>query len=110
MQWIASAAFGLEGQTAKDLKRLGIESARPNGIGGVDFEAQPDAAFSANLWLRCADRVLLKVGSFPATTFDELFESVRALPWADYIPRGGAFPVRAHCARSRLMSPSDCQS
>ena len=110
MQWTASTAFGLEGQTAKDLKRLGIEQARPLPAGGVAFEGTPEQAFSANLWLRCADRVLLTVGRFEARSFDGLFEGAKALPWEEFIPREGAFPVRAHCARSTLMSPSDCQS
>ncbi len=110
MQWIANTAFGLEGQTAKDLKWLGVESAAPQPNGGVLFEGTPAQAFSANLWLRCADRVMLIVGRFEARSFEELFESVRALPWEDYIPADGAFPVRAHCVRSTLMSPSDCQS
>ena len=110
MNWTASTAFGLEGQTARDLRRLGIEQVMPRPTGGVDFTATPDQAFRANLWLRCADRVLLTVGRFEARSFEELFEQVRALPWEDYIPARGAFPVRAHCARSTLMSPSDCQS
>ncbi len=110
MQWIANTAFGLEGQTAKDLKRLGAQSAAPQPAGGVLFEGTPAQAFNANLWLRCADRVMLLVGRFEARSFEELFESVRALPWEDYIPSDGAFPIRAHCARSTLMSPSDCQS
>ncbi len=110
MQWIASTAFGLEGQTNKDLKRLGIEHTQPQSTGGVIFEATPAQAFSACLWLRCADRVMLLAGRFEALTFDSLFEQVRALPWEDYLPRDAAFPVRAHCARSSLMSPSDCQS
>lgn len=110
MKWTASTAFGLEGQTAKDLRRLGIEQVMPRQTGGVDFEATPEEAFRANLWLRCADRVLLTVGRFEARSFEELFEQVKALPWEDYIPVRGTFPVRAHCARSTLMSPSDCQS
>ena len=110
MQWIANTAFGLEGQTARDLKWLGVESAAPQPAGGVLFEGTPAQAFNANLWLRCADRVMLLVGRFEARSFEELFESVRALPWEDYIPSDGAFPIRAHCARSTLMSPSECQS
>ena len=110
MQWIANTAFGLEGQTARDLKWLGVESAAPQPAGGVLFEGTPAQAFNANLWLRCADRVMLLVGRFEARSFEELFESVRALPWEDYIPSDGTFPIRAHCARSTLMSPSDCQS
>ena len=110
MKWLAKSAFGLEGQTAKDLKRLGVTGTAPQPAGGVLFEATPAQAFSANLWLRCADRVMLVLGQFEARSFDELFEAVKAIPWSDYIPRGGQFPVAAHCARSTLMSPSDCQA
>ena len=110
MRWIANTAFGLEGQTNKDLKRLDIGKTEPQSTGGVLFEAEPGQAFAANLWLRCADRVMLMAGRFEARTFDSLFEQVKALPWEDYLPRDAAFPIRAHCARSTLMSPSDCQS
>ena len=79
MNWTASTAFGLEGQTARDLRRLGIEQVMPRPTGGVDFTATPEQAFRANLWLRCADRVLLTVGRFEARSFEELFEQVRAL-------------------------------
>ena len=71
MQWLANTAFGLEGQTNKDLKRLGIENTQPQQTGGVLFEATPAQAFAANLWLRCADRVMLVVGCFEALTFVE---------------------------------------
>ncbi len=110
MQWLASTAFGLEGQTVKDLKHLGIEEVSPQSSGGVLFEGTKAQGFAANLWLRCADRVMLVVGRFEARSFEELFENVKALAWENYIPKNGSFPVRAHCARSQLMSPSDCQS
>ena len=110
MEWIASAAFGLEGLVARDLKRLGIEKPAPQPTGGVRFEADFAQAFAANLWLRTADRVLMVCGRFEALSFEALFQGVKALPWEKWIPQNGRFPVRAHCARSRLMSPSDCQS
>ena len=107
MEWIASAAFGLEGLVARDLKRLGIEKPAPQTTGGVRFEADFAQAFAANLWLRTADRVLMVCGRFEALSFEALFQGVKALPWEKWIPQNGRFPVRAHCARSRLMSPSD---
>ena len=110
MKWLARTAFGLEGQVAKDIKRLGITQTAPLPSGGVLFDATPTEALRANLWLRCADRIMLVVGQFEARSFDELFEGVKALKWIDYIPRNGQFPVTAHCARSTLMSPSDCQA
>lgn len=108
-QWMATAPFGLEGVVAEELRALGIEHVKAQG-GGARFEGTPQQAFLANLWLRCADRVLLIVGEFEARTFDALFEGVRALPWEDYIPAEAKFPVSGNCARSTLMSVSDCQS
>jgi len=108
-EWIATAAFGLEGVVAQELRALGIADVHA-GNGGARFVAAPEDAFRANLWLRCADRVLLHCGSFEAICFDQLFEGIRALPWAEWIPRDGAFPVRGKCVRAQLMSVSDCQA
>lgn len=110
MEWIASAAFGLEGLVTRDLKRLGAQNVRTLPTGGVAFEGGAALGFEANLWLRTADRVLLVVGEFEARSFEALFQGVRALEWEKFLPRDAAFPVRAQCARSQLMSPSDCQS
>ncbi len=108
-EWIATAPFGLEGVVADELRALGFENVRAAG-GGARFDTDPEGAFRANLWLRCADRVQLIVGRFEALTFDALFEGVRALPWEDLIPADAAFPVSGNCARSKLMSVSDCQA
>lgn len=110
MEFIASAAFGLEGLVKRDLARLGMAGIEVLPTGGVRFSGEPQAALLANLWLRTADRVLLVVGRFEARSFEQLFDGVRALPWAELLPRDAQFPVRAQCARSQLMSPSDCQS
>ena len=110
MKWIASAAFGMEGLTGRDLKRLGAQNINVLSVGGATFEGDLALGMQANLWLRTADHVHLLVAEFDARSFDELFEGVRAIPWADYISSEGAFPVRAHCVKSTLMSPSDCQS
>lgn len=107
-EWVATAAFGLEGLVAAELRRLGIDARAENG--GARFRGSFADAFTANLRLRFADRVLLVVGRFEARSFDELFEGVRALPWEDFIGRGARFPVTGHCARSRLMSVRDCQA
>ena len=109
MKWIVRAAFGLEGLAARELKRMGLKEVSALNTGGAVFEGGMSDALRANLWLRTGDRVLLQMGRFRADTFDMLFEGTRALPWKQIFPRGAAFPVRAHCARSRLMSPSDCQ-
>lgn len=108
-EYIATAPFGLEGVVAQELRQLGFADVRAQE-GGARFAADEEGVFYANLWLRCADRVLLEVGRFPATSFEELFEGVRALPWEAYLPQDAAFPVSGHCARSRLMSVSDCQA
>jgi putative N6-adenine-specific DNA methylase len=110
MQWIASAAFGLEGLVKRDLERLGADGIRTMNTGGVAFEGDGAMGFKANLWLRTADRVLIEVGRFEARSFEELFEGVKALNWPRFLPRDAAFPVRAQCARSQLMSPRDCQA
>ena len=107
-EWIATAAFGLEGVVARELERLGISAKAENG--GARFMGTFEDAFRANLWLRCADRVLLVMGRFEARSFEELFEGVRALPWEDFIGFNSRFPVSGKCARSQLMSVRDCQS
>lgn len=109
MKWIASAAFGMEGLTGRDLKRLGAEDVRVLNVGGAEFSGTLESAMKANLWLRCADHISLVVGEFPARSFEELFEGVRRIEWADYLVRDSAFPVRARCVKSVLMSQTDTQ-
>ncbi len=109
MKWIASAAFGLEGMTGRDLKRLGAENVRVMDVGGAEFEGGFDTAFRANLWLRTADRVMLVMGRFSAHSFEELFQGVKAIEWEKLLPEDARFPIRAKCVRSTLMSPSDVQ-
>lgn len=108
MQFMATAAFGLEGLVAGELKRMGLPASAVNG--GAMFEGNFEDAMRANLYLRTADRVLLVVGTFEAHTFEELFEGVAALPWEQYLTRDCRFPVSGNCARSQLMSVSDCQA
>lgn len=109
MKWIASAAFGMEGLTGRDLKRLGAEDVRVLNVGGAEFSGTLESAMKANLWLRCADHISLVVGEFPARSFEELFEGIRRIKWADYLARDSAFPVRARCVKSVLMSQTDTQ-
>ena len=108
MDFLATAAFGLEGLAKKELNRLGLEA--KGETGGARFSATPAQAFSANLWLRTADRVLLIVGEGKALSFEDLFQLVLSLPWEDYLPRDARFPVSGKCARSHLMSVRDCQA
>ena len=77
----------------------------------MTFAGDAEAICRANIFLRSAERVLLQVGRFRATTFDELFEGIKALPWEDYIPKDGKFWVKkASSIKSKLFSPSDIQS
>ena len=108
MLFMATAAFGLDGLVAGELKRMGLPASAVNG--GAMFEGSFEDAMRANLYLRTADRVLLVVGTFEAHTFEELFEGVAALPWEQYLTRDCRFPVSGNCARSQLMSVSDCQA
>ena len=109
MKWIASAAFGMEGMTGRDLKRLGMENVRVMDIGGAMFEGSFEDAFRANLWLRTCDRIMLVMGQFKAVTFEELFQGVKAIEWEKFLPEDARFPIRAKCVKSTLMSPSDVQ-
>ncbi len=106
---IATTAFGLEGVVKREVKALGFENIRVQE-GRVEFDAGLDDIPRANLWLRSADRALLKMGEFEARTFDELFEGVRALPWEDWITRDGQFTVLGKGIRSQLGSFRAIQS
>ena len=108
MEWIATASFGLEGVVKRELQDMSLTAQAVNG--GVRFEGTAEEAFRANLWLRCADRVLLIVGEGEATSFEALFEFIRALPWENWLPQDAKFPVTGHCARSQLMSVRDVQA
>lgn len=107
-QWIATAAFGIEGIAARELTRMGIPAKAE--AGGARFEGALSDGLRANLWLRTADRVLLEVWSFEARSFEALFEQTRSLPWERWISGHTSFPVSGNCARSQLMSIRDCQS
>jgi len=106
---IATAAFGLEAVVAREVRQLGYTDVQVEN-GKVIFQADLSGLARANLWLRTADRVRLKIGEFKATTFEELFEQTKALPWADWIPEDGEFPVVGKSIKSKLFSVSDCQA
>ena len=109
MKWIACAAFGMEGMTGRDLKRMGMKDVRVLDVGGATFEGSYADAFRANLWLRTCDRIMRVMAQFEARTFDELFQGIRAVEWEKMLPEDARFPIRAKCVRSQLMSPSDVQ-
>ena len=110
MEWIAPCHFGLESILKREIQDLGYEIVQVED-GRVTFCGGIDAVSRANIFLRTAERILLKVGSFEAYSFDELFEKTKALHWEDYIPENGRFWVtKASSVKSRLFSPSDIQS
>ena len=107
---IAPCHFGLEAVLKKEIIELGYEILQVED-GRVVFAGDAEAVCRANLCLRTAERVLIRVGSFPAVTFEELFQGTKELPWEDYIPKDGKFWVaKAASVKSRLFSPSDIQS
>lgn len=105
---IATTAFGLEAVVARELQQLGYETKSYNGY--VEFTGDESAIIRANLWLRTADRVLIKMGQFHADTFDSLFEQTKALPWSDMLPKDARFPVEGRSVKSQLASVRASQS
>ena len=78
--------------------------------GRITFEGELIDVARCNLHLRCAEHVFIRLGSFQALTYDELFEGVKALPWENWIGKYNAFPVKGHSIKSKLYSVPDCQS
>jgi 23S rRNA (guanine2445-N2)-methyltransferase / 23S rRNA (guanine2069-N7)-methyltransferase len=105
---IAAMAFGLESVVAGELRELGYKSKILQN-GRVLFRADELALCRGNLWLRTADRVLLRMGVFPATDFGQLFDGVAALPWEEWLPADAAFPVQGRSVKSQLSSVPACQ-
>jgi len=106
---IATLTFGLEAVVKYEVKQLGFEKIKVSD-GKVEFEATIADIPKVNLWLRSADRVLLKIGEFRAVTFDELFEQTKAIAWEDWIPVDAEFPVLGKAQKSQLGSFRACQS
>jgi putative N6-adenine-specific DNA methylase len=109
-EFIAPCHFGLEAVLKKEIINLGYKITKTED-GKVTFTGDTSAICRANIFLRTTERVLLKAGSFKATTFDELFEGTKAIPWEQFIPENGKFWVaKATSIKSKLFSPSDIQS
>lgn len=107
---IAPCHFGLEAVLKKEIYDLGYEPTQVED-GKVTFTGDAEAVCRANIFLRTAERVLLKAGQFHAETFEELFQGIREIPWEGYIPEDGKFWVaKASSVKSKLFSPSDIQS
>lgn len=110
LEFIAPCHFGLEAVLKREIMDLGYEIASVED-GRVTFLGDADALVRTNIFVRTAERIILKVGTFKATTFDELFEGTKALPWENLIPEDGRFWVtKATTNKSKLFSGSDIQS
>ncbi len=110
MELMAPCHFGMESVLKKEIIDLGYDVTEV-ADGRVTFAGDWEAVCRANIGLRTAERVLLKIGSFHAESFEELFQGTKDLPWEDYIPQDGRFWVtKAASVKSRLFSPSDIQS
>ena len=109
IELVATCLFGLEKQLGEEIDALGCK--RLDTMDGrVTFLGSEADIARANIRLRCAERIYIRVGSFPARSFTELFDGVRALPFEDFIGPDDAFPVKGHAIRSKLYSVPDCQS
>ncbi len=103
LELIATCAFGLEAIVRRELAALGYDG-KVVSPGRVQFDGDYQAICRSNVWLRCADRVLVKVASFAAPDFDALFDTVRAIAWEDWLSVDAAFPVIGRSAKSTLTS------
>lgn len=109
LQFVIPALMGVEATVAYELKKLGLGDVRAEN-GRVLCRGGLADIPRINLNLRCGARVLLCLGSFPARSFEELFQGVAGIPWEDYIPREGRFPVKGYSINSQLHSVPACQS
>ena len=109
LELVATCLFGLERLLGEEIEALGYE--RISTIDGrITFAGDEEAVALSNIFLRYAERVFIKLGSFRAESFEELFEGTRALNWPDFIGRDDAFPVKGHSIKSKLFSIPDCQA
>lgn len=107
---IVPCHFGLEAVLKREIIDLGYDISKVED-GRVTFLGDEDAVCRANIFLRSAERILIKIGAFHAETFDELFEGTKMLPWETFFPADGRFWVtKAASVKSKLFSPSDIQS
>lgn len=106
---IIPTLFGLESMVSREIKRLGYETTSVED-GRVTFAGDWEAVARANMWVRCGERVLIKLGEFTAVTFEELFQGTKAVEWERFIGKNDAFPVKGHSLKSQLASVRDCQA
>ena len=109
LEFVIPCLLGLESLVGDEIKKLGLSDVRvENGRVLCRGEARDIARLNINL--RCGARVMMVLGQFPARSFEELFQGVRAIPWEDYLPRDAAFPVKGYAISSQLHAVSACQS
>ncbi|WP_352418126.1 class I SAM-dependent RNA methyltransferase [Proteiniborus sp.] len=109
IELIATSTFGLEAVVKREVEQLGYKKITVEN-GKVTFSCDESGIPRTNLWLRTADRVLLKMGEFKALSFEELFQGTKALPWDEWITEDGEFTVTGKSVNSKLFSVSDCQA
>ena len=110
IQLVAPCHFGMEADLKREIYDLGYDITKVED-GRVTFEGDLETICRSNIFLRTAERVMVQIGRFRATTFDELYENMKALPWEDWIPQDGKFWVKkASSVKSKLFSASDIQS
>ena len=109
VEFCAPCLFGIEGILGDELRRMGAENVRPEN-GRVLFAGDMELLARANIGSRYAERIQIHLGSFPARSFEELFQGVKALPWEVWIGQKNAFPVKGWALNSALHSVPDCQS
>ncbi len=109
LQLLATTTFGLEAPVKRELRDLGFENPKGASPGRIRFFTDPAGLARANLWLRAAERVLLVIGTFEADDFGKLFDGTYSLPWHEWIPADGSFPVTGRSYNSQLSSVPACQ-
>lgn len=109
LELIATSTFGLEAPVKRELEALGFKILKSED-GKITFQGDERGVVRANLWLRCADRVQIKMAEFKALEFEDLFQQVKAIPWEEWIPPDGKFIVNGSSVKSKLSSVPACQS
>lgn len=109
LEFIATATFGLEAVVKREIEALGYKIIRSEDA-KITYMGDERAIARSNLWLRSADRVLLKMGEFKALEFEDLFQQTKAVAWEDIIPADGKFTVTGTSVKSKLHSVPACQS
>ena len=109
LELVATMTFGLEAVVRREIEALGYRIIKTED-GRVTYMGDERAIAKSNLWLRCADRVYIRMGGFQATDFEQLFQQTKAIEWESLIPLEGAFPVVGGSVKSALHSVPACQT